>query len=60
MNRRKLNVLQTILVKEKFRKNVENESKSSKVITNNEYYRIKNIDKLKQILKKKNIKQCIC
>ena len=53
MNRRKLNVLQIIFVKKEFWKNVENESKSSKIITNDEYYRIKNIDELKQILKKK-------
>ena len=53
VNRRKLNVLQIKLVKEKFRENVENESKFPKVITNNEYYRIKNIDELKQVLKRK-------
>ena len=47
MNRRELNVLQIKFVKKEFRKNVENESKFSKVITNDEYYRIKNIDELK-------------
>ena len=47
MNRRELNVLQTKFMKEEFRKNVENESKSPKVITNDEYYRVKNIDELK-------------
>ena len=46
MNRRKLNVLQTKFVKKEFQKNVENESKFLKVITNNEYYRIKNVDEL--------------
>ena len=50
MNRRKLNVLQTIFMKKKFQKNFESESKSLKVITNDEYYRIKNIDELQQIL----------
>ena len=60
MNRRKLNILQTIFVKKKFRENAKNESKFPKVITNDEYYRVKNIDELKQILKKKNIKQCTC
>ena len=53
MNRRKFNVLQTILVKKKFQENVENELKSSRIITNDEYYRIKNIDELQQILKEK-------
>ena len=49
MSRRKLNVLQTKLVKKKFWKNVENELKFSKVITNDEYYQIKSTDELKQI-----------
>ena len=61
MNRRKFNVLQTIFMKKKFRENAKNKSKFSKVITNDEYYRVKNIDKVRQILKKKkNIKQRIC
>ena len=47
MNRRKFNVLQTIFVKKKFRKNIENELKFSQVITNNEYYRVKNINGLR-------------
>ena len=55
MNRRKLNVLQTIFVKKEFRKNIENESKFSKIITNDEYYRVKNIDELRQTLKKKTL-----
>ena len=55
MNRRKLNVLQTIFVKKKFRKNVKKKSKFLKVITNDEYYRIKNIDELRQILKRKTL-----
>ena len=38
MNRRNLNVLQTILVKKEFQKNVEDELKFSKVIINDEYY----------------------
>ena len=50
MNQRKLNVLQAILVKKKFRKNDENESNSSKIIINDEYYRIENIDKLQAAL----------
>ena len=56
MNRWKFNVLQTIFVKKKFQKNVEKKLKFSKIIINDEYYRVKNIDELKQILKKKNIK----
>ena len=51
MNRRELNVLQTILVKRKQLKKFESESKFSKIITNDEYYRIKNIDELQQMLK---------
>ena len=51
MNRRKLNVLRKILVKKKFQKNFESESNSSKIITNDEYYRIKNIDESQQNLK---------
>ena len=47
MNRRKFNVLQIILVKKKFRENVKGELKSSKIIINDEYYRVKNIDELK-------------
>ena len=50
MNRRELNVLQIILVKKEQSKKFENESKISKIITNDKYYRIKNIDKLQQIL----------
>ena len=46
MNQRKLNVLQIIFVKKKFQKNFENELKFFEVITNDKYYRIKNIDKL--------------
>ena len=46
VNRRELNVLQTKLVKKKFQKNVENKSKFLKVIINNEYYRVKNVDEL--------------
>ena len=46
MNRRKLNVLQIILVKKKQLKKSKNESKFLKVITNDKYYRVKNIDKL--------------
>ena len=53
MNRREFNVLQTMFMKKKFWENFKNELKSSKVITNDEYYRIENIDKLQQILKKK-------
>ena len=37
-------------MKKKFRKNNENELKSSKIITNDEYYQIKNIDELQQDL----------
>ena len=47
MNRWKFNVLQTKFVKKKFQKNVENELKFSKIITNDEYYRVKNINELK-------------
>ena len=45
MNRQELNILQIIFVKKKFQKNVESELNSLKIITNDEYYRIKNIDK---------------
>ena len=53
MNRRKLNVLQTKFMKKKFRENVEDELKFLKVITNDEYYRVKNVDELQQVLKKR-------
>ena len=52
MNRRKLNVLQTILVGKKFQKNFKSESNFFEIITNDEYYRVKNNDELRQILKK--------
>ena len=52
MNRRKFNVLQILLMKENHRKKVENESKFLKNIINEKYYRIENIDELKQILNK--------
>ena len=47
MNQRKFNVLQTIFVKKKFLKKVKNESNFLKIITNDEYYRIDNMDKNK-------------
>ena len=50
MNRRELNVLQSILVKGEKSKKFKSQSKSSRIITNDEYYRIKNIDELQQIL----------
>ena len=50
MNRRKLNVLQIILVKRRQSKKFKSESKFSKIITNDEYYRIKSIDELQQVL----------
>lgn len=50
MNRRKLNVLQKMVMRERQSKEFESESKFSRVITNDEYYRIKNIDELQQIL----------
>ena len=59
MNRRELNVLQMIFVKKKFQKNTKSESKFSKVITNDKYYRMKNIDELRQILKKKTLSHAL-
>ena len=46
MNRRELNILQIILIKKSHQENFENKLYISRIITNNEYYRIKNIDEL--------------
>ena len=59
MNRRELNVLQMILVEEEFQKDTKSESKFPKVIIDDEYYRIKNIDELKQILEEKTLSNAL-
>ena len=52
MNRREFNILQSILVKENYQKNIENQLNFLKNIINEKYYQVENIDKLQQILNK--------
>ena len=50
MNRRKLNALQAMLVEKGHQEDIESESNFLRDITNEEYYWVKNVDELQQVL----------